>query len=230
MPLVSKEVLVGVGGSNMRHFEALGYNIPRYLGRNKRYSVRNGTKILVKVEDLPLRSNAKVDVQCPVCKNVREISHDSFNINPDICHSCSAREIGRSKKGTQFPQIRGEYSPHWKNGAKSLQNTIRTSPLNSIWIQNVLKRDDYSCVCCAQRGGVLHVHHVANFSALLEMYEITKLNWREFKCVLFNVDNGITFCKKCHSEFHAFCGGNGQSTDRIQLKGFLTKPIFKKDK
>ena len=46
-----------------------GYKIPKYLDkRNNCFRVKNGTKIVVKINDLSFGSSAKVDVECDYCR------------------------------------------------------------------------------------------------------------------------------------------------------------------
>jgi len=50
MPLITKELEVGVSHS-IKHYEDLGYIIPKHFN-NRKWCVKHGTKILVKVEHL----------------------------------------------------------------------------------------------------------------------------------------------------------------------------------
>ena len=53
MGLLSTEVEVRLTGSNIKYYEDLGYEIPRYFNKNNnKYMVKRGTTILVKIKDL----------------------------------------------------------------------------------------------------------------------------------------------------------------------------------
>lgn len=76
MGLISKEVEInGVG--NIKYYENLGYHIPRVY-ENYKWTVKRGTKIKVKVSDLPKGSNVLVEVKCDCCGNEKEISYSNF--------------------------------------------------------------------------------------------------------------------------------------------------------
>ena len=65
--LETKEIEVILSGSNIRHYEDLNYEIPRIKDDHYRLIVPKGTKIIVKVKDLPKGSNIMVDVKCDYC-------------------------------------------------------------------------------------------------------------------------------------------------------------------
>lgn len=56
------------------------------------------------------------------------------------------------------------------------------------WRRNVFERDEYTCNKCLKIGGNLEAHHIKSF--------------KDHKDLRYDVDNGITLCKKCHKEIH----------------------------
>ena len=50
--------------------------------------------------------------------------------------------------------------------------------------KDVLKRDDYTCQICGERGGDLQVDHIQS--------------WAEYVDQRFSIDNCRTLCMKCH--------------------------------
>lgn len=66
MGLLTKEVEVGLS-NNIKHYESLGYIIPRIKNNQYKMVVPRGTKLLVKVEDLIDGSKVLVDAQCDSC-------------------------------------------------------------------------------------------------------------------------------------------------------------------
>jgi 5-methylcytosine-specific restriction endonuclease McrA len=52
--------------------------------------------------------------------------------------------------------------------------------------RDVLKRDKFTCQMCKDRGkrARLNVHHI--------------MKWSSASSLRYDVDNGITLCKKCH--------------------------------
>ena len=64
MGLIDEYVEVELCSGNMKYYENLGYKIPRQKNKWGRIGTPKGTKITVKVGDLPKQSNIKVKVQC----------------------------------------------------------------------------------------------------------------------------------------------------------------------
>jgi len=74
------------------------------------------------------------------------------------------------------------------------QHRIETRNLEQLrlWRQSVFTRDNYTCQVCGSRGK-LNAHHLNSWSLDLDNR--------------FNLENGITLCKKCHFDFHMSLGG-----------------------
>ena len=56
------------------------------------------------------------------------------------------------------------------------------------WRTAVFERDKYTCAICGKVGGELNAHHIKSF--------------KDYPKFRLDVDNGITFCKKCHKKVH----------------------------
>lgn len=67
MAILEKEVWAGLGGNNAKYFENLGYDIPRSINKYGNLTIPIGTKILVKVKELPKSSNEKLTKICDDC-------------------------------------------------------------------------------------------------------------------------------------------------------------------
>jgi hypothetical protein len=76
--LISKEVEVGLNSINIKHYENLGYIIPRYEDSRHNIVVKRGTKILVKVEDLTNVSNVGIQVECDECNKILNITWGDY--------------------------------------------------------------------------------------------------------------------------------------------------------
>jgi len=81
-----------------------------------------------------------------------------------------------------------------------LRFQIRNSFKYRQWRSDVFTKDDFTCQECGRRGGKLNVHHIKPFSLILELNNIR--NFKEaLECSeLWDINNGITLCEKCHKK------------------------------
>jgi len=99
--LITKEVLIGLGGSNIKWFEEKGYEIPRVKDNFYRLVVPRDTKILVNVDDLPNNSTAiYVNVECDDCgKSLENILWQAYKRSVKengkyYCIKCASKLYG----------------------------------------------------------------------------------------------------------------------------------------
>ena len=108
-------------------------------------------------------------------------------------------------KGKILSWMIGENNPNWKGGITKLKYNPNLIAKNSIeyrlWRESVFARDNWICQKCRVQGGYLHPHHIRNFAEVIELR--------------FAIDNGITFCKKCHKEFHHIFGRKNNTKKQI---------------
>lgn len=79
----------------------------------------------------------------------------------------------------------GPLCVNWKGGIARGRNAL-CKPQYRKWRESVMKRDDYTCQNCGERGTYLEVHHIKS--------------WAKFPELRFVTSNGITYCRECHIE------------------------------
>jgi len=100
--LLTLEVEIKVPHKTLKHYEDLGYTIPKYKNENGKMVVKKGTKIIVKVNDLTYGSGVDVIVLCDQCKiNIVTkiyknyiIEHNKNGI--DICNECRLENLHKN--------------------------------------------------------------------------------------------------------------------------------------
>ena len=112
-----------------------------------------------------------------------------------------------SKKGKPNYKNRGVNAPNWQGGITGENKIMRRSIEFREWREKVFARDNWTCNKCKIRGLELHPHHVNNFA--------------QHKDIRFDVSNGSTLCKPCHTVFHKTYGYKNNTQE--QLNEFLTK-------
>lgn len=99
----------------------------------------------------------------------------------------------------------GEDNSNWKGGIHPIYQKIRNSPQYSEWRSMVFGRDLYTCRECGIRGTYFEAHHIKRFNDIIKQYNIITLEEALLCEELWDLDNGITLCKKCHKRI-TFCG------------------------
>jgi len=95
-------------------------------------------------------------------------------------------------------RTRGEKNNFWKGGITPLAQQIRTCTQYESWRLNIFMRDDFTCQECGIRGVYLHAHHIKPFYLIKEKNMIKTLDEARECDELWDLDNGITLCRKCH--------------------------------
>jgi hypothetical protein len=95
---------------------------------------------------------------------------------------------------------KGEKSYLWKGGVTLFRHGLRTCFEYRQWRSDIFTKDNFTCQECGQIGKRLHAHHIEAFSSIIQKYEITTIQ-EALECEeLWNINNGITLCEKCHKE------------------------------
>ncbi len=103
-------------------------------------------------------------------------------------------------KNTWMKGKTGEKSTRWEGGITALNTQIRHSDQYLEWRVRIFKRDNYICHYCRKIGGDLEAHHIKRFSEIMKENNIMSFNASLICEVLWDLNNGITLCKECHTE------------------------------
>ena len=107
MSIKEEFVEVVLNPRTIKHYENLGYSIPRVIDKQGKLRVKRGTKIWVKVSDLLPDSTVKITAICenPNCPNPERILE--YRQYRDICHDCAihSEEFSLSHSGENSPMF-----------------------------------------------------------------------------------------------------------------------------
>lgn len=210
MSLISKEIEINLTARNINHYENLGYKIPRYKDSQGRFSVKKGTKIIVKVNDLSKGSHVKIKVKCDLCGKEYDIVYKDYIRYVDkngiiTCLKCVKEETREKQRNTKIGKYTRENNPNWN---PNLTDEERESDRNltdgyNCFVSRVLKRDNYTCQCCNKKSDkCMVVHHLDGY------------NWCKEKRT--DETNGITLCKNCHENFHSIYGRGNNTKEQFE--------------
>jgi 5-methylcytosine-specific restriction endonuclease McrA len=109
------------------------------------------------------------------------------------------------KRNMRLSAKRGKENNAWKGGITPIAEIIRKSIKYKHWRQDIFLRDNFTCQKCNEKGGKLVAHHKKSFHNLIE--EVKKYlplldlyNASMIYIPLWELDNGITLCEKCHKK------------------------------
>ena len=115
-------------------------------------------------------------------------AHRGMKRSPTTCKNISNSRLGNK-------------NPNWHGGVSTDNERIRRSIEFRLWREAVFARDGWICQKCKERSDELHPHHIRNFAEVIELR--------------FAIDNGITFCKDCHKEFHKIYGNKNNNIEQL---------------
>ena len=202
MGIISKEVEVQLAAPNIKYYEDLGYEIPRVPkeGNPKKMVVKRGTKILVKIEDLPPKNNVYLNAECDCCGKKYKITNNNYEkVNHDgliYCKRCALKLFNSGINNANYKAELTEEDRYYK----------RIGSDYSDFIKRVLARDGYTCQCCKK--------HKNDLNCTLNVHHLDSYNWCKEK--RFDDTNGITLCEDCHMNFHNIYGRGDNTKEQFE--------------
>jgi len=112
------------------------------------------------------------------------------------------------------PWRKGKEAPNWKGGITFLSCSIRHLLEYKLWRHKIFVRDGFACVECHKIGGRLNVHHIKSFVQTLKENHITTIGEAQMCKELWDVNNGVSLCKKCHKLTTNYGGRTSVKGDR----------------
>jgi hypothetical protein len=95
---------------------------------------------------------------------------------------------GLKKTAEQIIKISGPNNHGWKGGISKDRDKVERTEAYKLWRTQVFANDDYTCVSCGVRGGMIHAHHILSFAKHPKLRTTTS--------------NGATMCVVCHRKLH----------------------------
>ena len=136
----------------------------------------------IKILSVYISNKIKNDLLCLICDHKWGSTFNNFYSNKKNCPEC-----------WRLSNI-GENNPSWNHELtkEDRENSYQRNHIsgNKEWTKAVYDRDGHTCQSCNIRGGTLNAHHIDS--------------WKDHKDDRFNIDNGVTLCKTCHTACHAY--------------------------
>lgn len=106
--ILPQKVKIKISSANWKHFEELGYEIPKKRGDKHKIVADTTAYIIVNVEDLPYRSHQLVDIKCDYCGKVDKLKYyDVYRqMNGTVCDKiCCSNSCCKKEKASYIRRI-----------------------------------------------------------------------------------------------------------------------------
>ena len=112
--------------------------------------------------------------------------------------------------------LKGKLNNNWKGGITTKNEKIRKSIKYVEWRTSVFRRDSYTCQECGVKSKNIQAHHIKCFA--------------DFKESRFDINNGITLCKKCHTKTETYLNrwSIKEKTNETFNKNWELKDVYRK--
>jgi len=117
------------------------------------------------------------------------------------------KNLGKYAQKGKRADLSGKNNWNWKGGITPERTKIWHSLEYKKWRESVYQRDNYTCQKCGDNSGHLIPHHIESFA--------------DYPNLRFDINNGITLCKRCHTYFHSKYSTH--HNNRKQLNEFLNE-------
>lgn len=95
-----------------------------------------------------------------------------------------------------------EKSSNWQGGITAINELIRRTKKYNDWRESVYKRDNFTCKLCGKTKCGLNAHHIEPYHKVLKKYKPETVTDAYEIYELWDLNNGITLCEKCHKKIH----------------------------
>lgn len=112
------------------------------------------------------------------------------------------RKIGLAHRGLKHTEeTKRRISDTKRNPLTSLHKAVRECYKSRQWREAIFARDNFTCVLCKKRGGILNADHFPKrFVDTIRESNIKTVNEALDYKELWNINNGRTLCLKCHRQ------------------------------
>jgi len=140
-------------------------------------------------------------------KNKIRIGNTGKSFSREYRNKLRKAKLGRKLTDEHRKNIgkKRDKNGNWQGGKTKVSFLVRNCVIYKKWRQEVYIKDNFTCQRCKKSGGSIEAHHKKSFSKLLNEAKeyMPLLTWYD-ACLLYtplwDVNNGITYCKDCHKK------------------------------
>lgn len=177
-----------------------------------------------------IRKIKKVKVKCTYCgKELWRWPHQ-IKANKRNEFFCNQKCQGEWTKKSGYRS--GSKASQWKNGKNALYKNIVRSEKYTEWRNKIYKRDWYTCQLCHEKCNPKNIiaHHIITIKTIVDNFKIENLE-QALECdKLWDINNGITLCKKCHFLVHHSKWGKEWSYYALRSLTYKKTGLYRNEK
>lgn len=136
----------------------------------------------------------------------RDMPYKGKHLPEETCQKIRDNHADVSGENNSCFGRTGDKHPMYKNPEDRitpLYQQLRNCSEYYEWRASIYQRDLFVCQACRKKSeGDLEAHHIIFLSSLIRQYNIITLEEALSCDELWNIDNGITLCEKCHNIIH----------------------------
>ncbi|MGG3891998.1 HNH endonuclease [Metabacillus fastidiosus] len=163
------------------------------IGKNRKLNLQGKTfNRLTLIEPTEnYSSDGKIIWKCICeCGNIAYLS--GSKVKRGLIKSCGCIRKAKGKKHFN-------YNPNLTDEERALK---RYGFEYKEWRNDIFERDNYICQCCKKRGGDINAHHI--------------FSYKKYEDLRLQIENGISLCEDCHTEFHQKYGYKDFTPENFQ--------------
>jgi len=143
--IISKQVEIGLSGSNISYYEEKGYTIHRAKDKQGRIRVPRNSTIKVKIEDVPLSGNMTIEAQCDYCLEegivtVYPVKYFQYNKSRNIIQKDCCNNVKCMKKKREDSMLK-TYGVKFTSQLDSTKIKIKEIMIEKYGVDNISKTD-----------------------------------------------------------------------------------------
>jgi 5-methylcytosine-specific restriction endonuclease McrA len=159
-------------------------------------------------EETKIKMRQSQKKRLPLSEETRKKISDSLK-GRIVSRKSILKMMETKKKNPRF----GKRAANWRGGKTRLTQLIRSSFKYRQWRSDIFQRDNYCCMDCGKKSsGDIEVHHIKSLARIIVERNIRNLV-EAIRCEeLWNINNGLTLCVKCHKKTDTYCNQKNAHT------------------